>query len=148
MTSEDARGGNLTDMMNNRFDEMEAFYNVLDSIINTVQHGASSVSRLEYFSTTVGQFFVQIVDRACTSHCRLQLSYEYDSQESNIVIHQIMSNAFENCVCANNDAERSTLSVPLNLPNPKRLGPHFIIYKIVLNCQLKIPRCITSFHYL
>lgn len=128
MTAQDFRDLSMTEMMNDHYPELEAFYNEINAILVAAEFGHGEIEidlevsarRLRYFRTTVNLFLSQIVQKACESHYRLNSFYEFDHQNGNINVHQTLNCESSECICTNNPRERSILSAPLRLPAPRR----------------------------
>lgn len=86
MLAEDIAGGEIENLVQNRFNELEAFHDEIYSLIGLAEYGVQSLSstsaaerrvRLTFFSNNVNQMIARILQRSCVGHYRSQLWYEY-----------------------------------------------------------------------
>lgn len=75
MLAEDIGGTDLGDMVNNRYCELEAFYNEVFSILTVVENGAQAVSdvfrrkeRLKIFTRFIVMMVTDVFFKACSGH--------------------------------------------------------------------------------
>lgn len=127
MLAKDPRGENLTSLINNRFEELQAFSDEIFSYVIQAQNSVSEISnktrqyyRLDYFTTHLFKEVLMILQKACSDHHRYKLWYEYDSRRKIILIHEYISTVHNNnsndCLCGNYQ-ERDILSEPFLLPS-------------------------------
>lgn len=122
MTAEDIEGGDLTDMINNRFNELEAFHDEIFSYFLLAHYGANPFldqarrnRRLEQFGFELNTITLKIIMKACSEHYRFKSWYEYDNNKNIILIREIFGTSSDGCLCGN-DWERRILSTPLQFP--------------------------------
>lgn len=130
MLAEDVSAGNLTDVMNNHFDELIAFHDEIFSTLVIAEHGAridSDVTRrnkrLELYNHYIRKMILETIQKACSEHFHLKLWYEYDADRNLILIRENVSfslsnqqnNPSGNCLCEN-ERERNILSESFSVP--------------------------------
>lgn len=121
MLAEDSSESNLTDTVNNRFRELEAFHDEIFSYILLVQHGAKynfdqqrREKRLELFITQIRTRIIQILENACSRHYHHELKYKYDCEKNIIVLRETIKLRPDDCLCGNY-RERTILNEPFSL---------------------------------
>lgn len=125
LVAEDIRGSNLTDMMNNRFHELEAFHDQIYSYSVLAEYGPQALidmfrrmKRLRFYNTQVINSIKRIIIKACNEHFNYNLRYEYNNQTNMIIGREdiSLSSSSHNCLCDTNYRERMILSEPFFPP--------------------------------
>lgn len=131
MIAEDIEGGNLTDFMNSRFHELEAFNNEVFTNLMLAEYGAQAISdenrNLERVSYVIGEITLQLVElilKSCTKHHSLKLTYEFNHENNVIIVRENTSFPLNNCLCGNY-RERLTLNQEFSMPDLENLGRTF-----------------------
>lgn len=128
LLAEDIGGGNLTEIMNNRFHELQAFHDQVHSYYVLAEYGPRIENdenfrnkRLEFYHRILQQQLSQVFGLACLHHLNFRLWYEYDNETNLITGGEKIYLAVrgENCLC-NNYEERMMLSESFRLPAIQR----------------------------
>lgn len=126
ITAEDIEASNLTDLMNNRFHELEAFHEEVFSNLLLAEYGAQFIfdaerrtERIEYVIYYTTMKLLEIIVESCMGHRRLKLEYSYDPERNVIILKEDTSFSSDYCLCRNYE-ERRTLSEELSLPAIER----------------------------
>lgn len=131
MMAEDIDGGNLVDMMYNRFHELQAFHDQVYSYYVLAEFGAQWVNdtnlrrkRRRFFLQTVQENFLHVLEKASSEHYRYKLWYKYDNETKTIQGRETITQLNQSdCLCLNGE-EQLTLSenfVPPVLQQPERI---------------------------
>lgn len=116
---------NLANMMDNRFHELEAFYDHVNSYYLGAEYGAQGinddyrrVSRRRLFHQRLREKLLEIFQTACNDHYRHQLWYEYDGERNSIIGRENISLGLttDGCLCTNYE-ERMILSESFHTPS-------------------------------
>lgn len=131
MTAEDADGGNLTDIVNNRFYELEAFHTEIFSNLNLAEFGAQFISdadrrseRVEYVIYYSTMKLLEIIVNSCIEHRRFKSEYSYDSENNVITVKESTNLPSDECLCGNY-GERRILNEEFSLPVVERPSQFF-----------------------
>lgn len=151
MLAEDVTGGNLTELMNSRFHELQAFYDRISINYILAEHGVQRVNyttleytRREFFTHALKEFITDTVATACSEHYYYKLWYVYDNENNVILPRENISSRSnpENCLCENYE-ERLILSQPFRLPPLRR--PETIL-QIAVNNNGAYAMQVSSYH--
>lgn len=122
LLAEDDKGDNITDLINNRFEELKIFHDEVVSYFLLVQdnfqkinNSLSRVERLKYFNLHVHSKIFEITWKSCLEQYSSKLYYEYDSKNKIISIRENLSLSPNECLCENYK-NRKILSIPPSIP--------------------------------
>lgn len=123
MMAEDKDGGDLSEMMNNDFDALQAFHDEIFSYILLAEHSSKPyydafrrARRLDLMGMHMTMHILQVMITTCNEHYRDRLWYEYDREKNVILLRENLSFSSDDACLCENYRERSTLSTTLSLP--------------------------------
>lgn len=123
MMADDRDGGDLTYLMNNDFDALQAFHDEIFANILLAEYGAKAYSdafrrarRLDLLGMYISLNILEVLIKTCNEHNRDQLWYEYDRTKNVILLRENFSFSSDDVCLCENYRERSTFIRPLLLP--------------------------------
>lgn len=134
--AEDVNGGSLTDMMNNRFHELQAFHDQIYSYYALAEFGAQQINdqdvrlqRRRFYAGSLRETILFVLEQTASDHFYFKLSYEY-SDETNMIVGTETVTRFDqdNCLC-NNFEERMILSESFTPPAIQQPETAFQIFR-------------------
>lgn len=135
--AEDVGGQNLTDMVNNRFHELQAFHDEIHSYYVLAEYGAQRINnrirsdeRRKFFHQVLQKTLIHIFERVCNNHIHNELWYMYD-QEKNVIKageNVILNPIPDQCLCEKYE-EKRILSEPFNPPVIQRPSTTFQFFR-------------------
>lgn len=150
ITATDFQVDNLTDQMNNRFHELEAFH---DEIMNNIILAEQSTGRFpsdqhrqttsfRHFLHYINLYILEIFEKSNEEHHTLKLAYRYDQYRNAIVVSQDISLNWDDCLC-DNYGERTRLNSTFVLP---RIQPPSITVQVDFNGSCTSVTEISEYH--
>lgn len=131
MIAEDIDDGNLTDIMHNRFHELQAFNQDIFSYLMLAEFGGQHINderrNLERVVLVVGEItlrLLEVIMESCSEHHTLKVNYHFDQDKNSIVVMENTQFPSDECLCGNYQ-ERLRLSEEFSLPELQIPGRTF-----------------------
>lgn len=111
--AEDIEGGELRDMIDNRYHELEAYVNFLESFYNYASYGPNYYEvtnsqllpnhreRLKYVHLKVYARISEILYSACANHFHQEFAYVYKREDNSFTFLENLSVNSDRCLCSN-----------------------------------------------
>lgn len=126
LLAEDSSDVDLTEMAENRFDELTAFHDEVFTYVVLARFGAQNMDdrarrhrRLAFFTHHLALTTLNMMAEHCTTHYSYDMVYEYNRPHNMILVRKNVSYQPDSCLCGNY-RERSSLDVPFVIPHVER----------------------------